>query len=89
MERLRQIGEGDLIDAFGSVVDDVKIFAMPALGSLASGERLKMQWKAGRGGGVKGDRDEETTTRDAGNNRRMKLNRRISVAPMMDWTDGL
>ena len=38
------------------------------------------------GGGVKGDRDEETTE-DVGNNRRMKLNRRISVAPMMDWTD--
>jgi hypothetical protein len=35
------------------------------------------------GGGVKGDRDEETI-QEVGNNRRMKLSRRISVAPMMD-----
>ena len=35
---------------------------------------------------MKGDRDEETT-KEVGNNRHMKLNRRISVAPMMDWTD--
>jgi tRNA-dihydrouridine synthase A len=38
------------------------------------------------GDGVKGDRDEETLE-EVGNNRRMQLNRRISVAPMMDWTD--
>jgi hypothetical protein len=38
------------------------------------------------GGGVKGDCDEETPE-EVGNNRRVKLNRRISVAPMMDWTD--
>ena len=38
------------------------------------------------GGGVKGDRDEETIE-EVGNNKRMKLSRRISVAPMMDWTD--
>ncbi len=38
------------------------------------------------GGGVKGNRDEETI-KEVGNNGRMKLSRRISVAPMMDWTD--
>ena len=46
---VRKIGESELIDAFGRVVDDVKTFAMPALRSLASGERLTKQWKAGRG----------------------------------------
>jgi hypothetical protein len=39
------------------------------------------------GRGVKGYRDEEMP-KEVGKNRRMKLNRRISVAPMMDWTDG-
>jgi hypothetical protein len=38
--------------------------------------------------GLKDERDEETIE-DVGNNRRIKLSRRISVAPMMDWTDGL
>ena len=38
------------------------------------------------GGGVKGQHDEEAT-KEVGDNRRMELNRRISVAPMMDWTD--
>jgi hypothetical protein len=46
---VRKIGETELIDAFGRVVDDVKIFAMPALHSLASGEKITKQWKAGRG----------------------------------------
>jgi hypothetical protein len=46
---VRKIGESDLIEAFGRVVDHIKIFAMPALTSLASGERLKKLWKAGRG----------------------------------------
>jgi len=35
---------------------------------------------------LKGDHGEETT-KEVGNNRRMELNRRISVAPIMDWTD--
>ena len=46
---VRKIGEIELIDAFGRIVNDVKVFAMPALGSLASGERLTKQWKAGLG----------------------------------------
>jgi len=33
----------------GRIVNDVKLFAMPALLSLASGERLMKHWKAGRG----------------------------------------
>src|SRR6185369_8295142 len=39
---------------------------------------------AGMGGDVKSDHLEATIV---GNNRNMNLNRRISVAPMMDWTD--
>ena len=46
---VRKIGESDLIDALGKVIDDVKSFAMPALSSLGSGERLEKKWKAGRG----------------------------------------
>jgi predicted nucleotidyltransferase component of viral defense system len=46
---VRKIGENELIDEFGRIVDDVKVFAMPALRALASGERLAQQWKAGRG----------------------------------------
>jgi hypothetical protein len=46
---VRKIGETELVDAFGRIVNDVKVFAMPALQSLASGERLKKQWKAGQG----------------------------------------
>jgi hypothetical protein len=40
---------------------------------------------AGMGGGVNGG--DEATANEVGNNRCMKLNRRISMAPMMDWTD--
>lgn len=46
---VRKIGEIELIDAFGRIVDDVRIFAMPVLRSLASGERFTKQWKAGQG----------------------------------------
>jgi hypothetical protein len=46
---VRKIGETELIDAFGRVVDDIKSFAMPALHSLARGETLSKHWKAGRG----------------------------------------
>lgn len=46
---VRKIGESELIDEFGRIVDDVKSFAMPALRSLADRERLTKQWKAGRG----------------------------------------
>jgi predicted nucleotidyltransferase component of viral defense system len=46
---VRKIGEVDLTDAFGRIVEDLKNFAMPALRSLAGGESLTKQWKAGRG----------------------------------------
>jgi len=46
---VRKIGENELVDAFGRVVDDVKTFAKPALRSLAGGEKLTKQWKAGQG----------------------------------------
>ena len=46
---VKKMGESELIDAFGRVVDDVRIFAMPALHSLASGETHSKHWKAGRG----------------------------------------
>jgi predicted nucleotidyltransferase component of viral defense system len=46
---VRKIGEHDLIDAFGKVVSDLKVFAMPALQSLAHGDKLPRQWKAGNG----------------------------------------
>jgi len=46
---VRKIGETELINAFGRIGNDVKVFAIPALHSLAGGERLTKQWKAGRG----------------------------------------
>jgi hypothetical protein len=46
---VRKIGEGELIEAFDRVVDDIKNFAMPALRSLASGETMAKQWIAGQG----------------------------------------
>ena len=46
---VRKIGETELIDEFGKIVNDVKVFAMPALHALYGGQRLKKQWKAGRG----------------------------------------
>lgn len=45
----RKIGESELIDEFGRIVDDLEHFAMPALRSVARGEKLTKQWKAGRG----------------------------------------
>jgi predicted nucleotidyltransferase component of viral defense system len=46
---VRKIGEGELIDEFGRIVDDIRIFAMPVFRSLARGEKFAQQWKAGRG----------------------------------------
>jgi hypothetical protein len=41
--------EQDLIDAFGKVVADLEVFAIPALRSLARADKLPLQWKAGNG----------------------------------------
>jgi hypothetical protein len=46
---IRKIGDGELVDEFERVVNDIKIFAMPALHSLTGGETLTKHWKAGRG----------------------------------------
>jgi hypothetical protein len=43
---VKNIGEAELTDAFGKVIEDIKIFAMPLLRSLALGEKLTRQWKA-------------------------------------------
>jgi predicted nucleotidyltransferase component of viral defense system len=46
---VRKMGEDDLIDAFGEIVEDLKNFAIPPLRSLAHGENLAQHWKAGSG----------------------------------------
>jgi len=46
---VKKVGERELIDAFGRIVDDLKIFAMPVLRSLARGERFAQKWEAGQG----------------------------------------
>ncbi len=46
---VRKIGESELIDEFGRIVDELKTFSLPVLRSLASGEKLSKQWKAGQG----------------------------------------
>lgn len=46
---VRKIGADELIDEFARVVADIKKFAMPALGSLARGEKFTEQWKAANG----------------------------------------
>ena len=42
-----QFGEFQLI--WTAVIEDIKTFAMPAFRSLASGEKIAQQWKAGNG----------------------------------------
>lgn len=44
---VRKIGENGLIDALGTVVDDLKVFALPPLQAVAGGEKSPHQWKAG------------------------------------------
>jgi hypothetical protein len=39
----------ELVDGFGKIIEDIKTFAMPAFRSLASGEKIAQQWKAGNG----------------------------------------
>jgi hypothetical protein len=43
------MGDDHLIDAFGKVLQALKIFAMPVFRSLARGEKLTQQWRAGKG----------------------------------------
>ncbi len=46
---VKKMGEDELTDAFNRVVDELTIFVMPVLSSLARGEKLTQQWKAGKG----------------------------------------
>jgi len=43
------MGEDHLIGAFDRVVEDLRMFAMPMLRSLALGEKFRQQWKVGTG----------------------------------------
>ena len=46
---VKKIGEGHRTDTLSTVIEDLKNFAIPALRSIASGEKLTQQWKAGSG----------------------------------------
>jgi hypothetical protein len=46
---VRKIGEHELTDAFSKVIEDLKIFAMPMLSSIARGEKLSQRWNAKNG----------------------------------------
>jgi hypothetical protein len=46
---VRKIGEDELKDEFGEVVEDIRILAMPMLRSIARGEKLARRWKSGNG----------------------------------------
>ena len=46
---VKKMADDHLIDAFGKVLADLKIFAMPVFRSLARGEKLTQHWKAGKG----------------------------------------
>jgi hypothetical protein len=46
---VKKMGDDQLIDAVGKVLQDLKIFAMPVFRSLARDEKLTQQWKAGKG----------------------------------------
>ena len=43
------MGENYLSDAFDKIIEDLKVFVIPALRSLARGEKLAQHWKAGSG----------------------------------------
>ncbi len=44
-----KIGDDNLADTFGKVIEDIKNFAMPMLRPLARGQKFTQQWKAGSG----------------------------------------
>ena len=46
---VRKAGASELVDAFDRIIDDLKIFAMPVLRSLAAGERFSQKWRSGQG----------------------------------------
>jgi hypothetical protein len=46
---VKKAGEPELVDAFGRVIADLKIFAMPVFRSLTSGKKLTQRWRTGTG----------------------------------------
>ena len=46
---VKKLGEEQLTDAFGKILEELKVFAMPVFRSLERGEKLTQQWKAGKG----------------------------------------
>src|SRR5882757_6551223 len=46
---VKKIGEEQLTDAFGKIVEEIKVFALPALRSLARNDKFAEQWRAGTG----------------------------------------
>jgi predicted nucleotidyltransferase component of viral defense system len=44
-----KLGEKDLVDAFGKVVEDLKTFAVPMFRTLARGESSMQRWRSGQG----------------------------------------
>jgi predicted nucleotidyltransferase component of viral defense system len=46
---VKKIGENELINALGTIVADLKVFAMPLLRSLALGEKFAQQWNSKKG----------------------------------------
>lgn len=46
---VKKIGEGELVNGFGSVVDAIRDFAMPVLTSVSRSEVLTKKWRAGQG----------------------------------------
>jgi predicted nucleotidyltransferase component of viral defense system len=46
---VRRIGDNELAGQLGKIIQDLKIFAIPLLGSLSGEERTARQWKHGQG----------------------------------------
>jgi hypothetical protein len=43
---VKKIGASELTDALGKIIEDLKVFVIPPLRSLARGEEFTYQWKA-------------------------------------------
>jgi hypothetical protein len=49
MSAKERMGESELADMLGSVVQDLTNFAMPVFRAIAHGEKLPRYWRAGQG----------------------------------------
>jgi predicted nucleotidyltransferase component of viral defense system len=45
----KKIGEEELVDSLGRIIDEIKVFAMPVFSSLANGKALEQEWRAKKG----------------------------------------